>query len=418
LELLQRMKALVIRVLVISLLLFAFLFPFERKIHEIFAGVTIALLFLGLPKVQPKKLLNLGFVSITAYFIISVFSIVYSNNLHESWRSTEKILVLFLFPLVMFLGEPIAKKQFNAILKSFVAGTLLISIIAFTTHLHRYFSDTINQYPYFFDWQLVYHNYVNHLGLHATFYAIFVAFSALITLKFLLESTSVKQKILYWLIFIFLLYNLLVSGARIVYAGFAIALFFQLYQQFKFNKTKLFGTLILLTALGSTVITFSPYLQQRLFTDVLWDLNLHPEQERLNKIEWYGDNRLSRWQCAVELIKEKPLFGYGTGDEKMVLAEKYREKGLNHSASVQFDAHSQYLSAWLRSGIFGFAAIIFMLFYGIKSAFGARNYLFLSFWLLIATAFLTENVLDSNKGVFFVAFFASLFFRLEPSEEA
>jgi O-antigen ligase len=119
--------------------------------------------------------------------------------------------------------------------------------------------------------------------------------------------------------------------------------------------------------------------------------------------------RADRWYCAIELIKEKPLLGYGTGTEKDVLMQKYKKYNLQNAVVNHYDAHNQYLAFAIKGGIFGLIFFIIAIGYAIYLALASRNFLYLSFITLFAIACMTENVLESNKGIFFFAFFNTLF---------
>ena len=71
--------------------------------------------------------------------------------------------------------------------------------------------------------------------------------------------------------------------------------------------------------------------------------------------------RLARWNAICELVKKSPVIGYGTGSEKKLLKEKYFEKGLYISYLNEFNAHSEYLSVLIKTGIIGLALFIYVL---------------------------------------------------------
>jgi len=111
----------------------------------------------------------------------------------------------------------------------------------------------------------------------------------------------------------------------------------------------------------------------------------------------------------MELIKQSPVIGYGSGSEKELLKEKFFEKKLFTSYLHEFNAHSEYLSFLIKTGIIGFALFIYVLYFGFAVALQRQDILFLSFMTLIAIVAISENFLDVNKGIFFYSFFFSLF---------
>ena len=71
--------------------------------------------------------------------------------------------------------------------------------------------------------------------------------------------------------------------------------------------------------------------------------------------------RLNRWSCAVEMFKERPLFGYGPGTYAFQYAPFQHHEDLT-IISTNFgdagNAHSEYLGPLSESGLLGMIAII------------------------------------------------------------
>ncbi len=63
--------------------------------------------------------------------------------------------------------------------------------------------------------------------------------------------------------------------------------------------------------------------------------------------------RFDYWKASVEMIKEKPLFGYGLGTFGIVYP-KYRLQG---AEETQF-AHNSFLQIWIETGFIGFISFI------------------------------------------------------------
>ena len=73
--------------------------------------------------------------------------------------------------------------------------------------------------------------------------------------------------------------------------------------------------------------------------------------------------RLNRWYCALEMFKQKPLFGYGPGTYQFEYAP-FQLKRMRTIISTNFgdvgNAHSEYLGAMAEQGLPG--ALIFIIF--------------------------------------------------------
>jgi putative inorganic carbon (HCO3(-)) transporter len=122
--------------------------------------------------------------------------------------------------------------------------------------------------------------------------------------------------------------------------------------------------------------------------------------------------RLNRWNCAIEMFKERPLVGWGPGTYQFVYAPFQRSKDLTIISTKQGtggNAHSEYLGPLCEQGVFGMGLFIalllavsqlaFRLFYRLKE----RN-----LKLLVASSYLglmtyyihgvLNNYLDLDKA--------------------
>lgn len=121
------------------------------------------------------------------------------------------------------------------------------------------------------------------------------------------------------------------------------------------------------------------------------------------------DPRLARWGVAMELVGKSPIIGYGTGSEIGLLHEQFFQKKLYSSYLNNLNAHNQYLSFLLQSGVLGLLVYLAGLSYGFKIAFRKKDLHFFTFLALMAVVSVSENMLDVDKGIFFYAFFFSFF---------
>jgi hypothetical protein len=123
------------------------------------------------------------------------------------------------------------------------------------------------------------------------------------------------------------------------------------------------------------------------------------------------------WQNTIEIIKENPLFGVGTGDARWESQNQYQKNNTWLEKKWQLTAHNYYLYIAL---IIGIPGLIVFLFCFIKPLFTNRNFKFFPLSLIViiaAIAMLTEDLFTTQAGVSFVAFFYSLFLFSRPKNE-
>ena len=125
--------------------------------------------------------------------------------------------------------------------------------------------------------------------------------------------------------------------------------------------------------------------------------------------DYQSESRLARWNLEWELIQKFPFTGYGTGSEKDVLKEKYFENKFYISYLLELNAHNQYLSFLINTGIAGLLLYLYILYFGFEQAVKKRDFLLLSFMIIITVVSISENILDVNKGIF-LRFFLFVFF--------
>ena len=75
----------------------------------------------------------------------------------------------------------------------------------------------------------------------------------------------------------------------------------------------------------------------------------------------------------------------------------------------EYNAHNQYLQIFLSSGVIGAAIFILSILFSMRYAYRQKIMGYLVFSVLVATCFLTENILSRHDGVLFYAFFNSIF---------
>lgn len=122
--------------------------------------------------------------------------------------------------------------------------------------------------------------------------------------------------------------------------------------------------------------------------------------------------RLNRWNCAIELFKERPLVGWGPGTYQFVYAPFQRSKDRTIISTNQGNggnAHSEYLGPLCEQGVLGtvwvigllytISALAFRLFYSLED--GDIKRLVAASYLGLMTYFIhgvLNNYLDTDKA--------------------
>lgn len=145
-------------------------------------------------------------------------------------------------------------------------------------------------------------------------------------------------------------------------------------------------------------------------------------RKRLNRIffEWSnyragGDpdghsiiQRWEFWKTASYIIRNNVWIGVGTGDVKEAFREAYAENDSPLNDAYRLRAHNQYLTMWLTYGIGGLIVFLLVVFFPVLKG-QRRDSLTVMIVLLVSLSFITEDTLESQAGVMFMAFFYTLF---------
>jgi len=147
---------------------------------------------------------------------------------------------------------------------------------------------------------------------------------------------------------------------------------------------------------------------------IFWEIGL--KTKNANMAGHSVMQRFTLWETAFELILERPLFGFGTGD----IADKFGEKLYKNGFQLEnFNnrPHNQFLSFFITYGFVGALIIIFLIFYPPINLKAFSSYLFLSFFITMLFSMLWEDTLETHVGVNLFMFFYSVYlFGIEHSE--
>ncbi len=311
----------------------------------------------------------------------------------------------FFVPMVLFGSFFFRKKEnIRYFLYLFVLGCFIAIVYTLSIHASYNFGEKEGHWvmwPFFKD---------------HTVYGAIIALALPLAIGLLVSKKhSALNYIHYLFIIIVIIIGLYFSYTRAAWLSIIVALFILLliYYRIKFSYIASFSALFLVTVLLS------------------WD-SIQMEMER-NKYEHtteeFGERiqsaanittdasnleRLNRWECAIEMFKEKPFLGFGPGTYAFEYARFQRPENLT-IISTNFgnmgNAHSEYLSALSENGIFGFISFIGLvsaIFYSAITLFLAwpkedqeTRILILSIILSLSTYFfhaILNNFLDTDKA--------------------
>ena len=334
----------------------------------------------------------------------------YFNSYHKDAAMflLERQLMILVFPIILPLAISFRKDMLEPVLRTMTLASLLALLYLFSTMIYSIVYDLkLPLIKTAFSGAFFNHPFSKPIGMHAGYLSLYVSFSVFYCVQEFQHVKGMFRKSMLVLILLFLFSGLVFLASR----NAIIATFFILVFVFPYFGVKN-KILYILISIGSVVLVYFimknvPYLKERFSIELITDIKPLKDGTFLNFNT--AEPRIERWKVALELIRQSPVVGYGTGDEIEMLKSGYLKKNLFISYIENFNSHNQYLSYLLKHGILGFLLFVGAFVYYLRLGFKHRSFMYVAFLMLLLIGFYTENILDSNKGIVFFAFFNTFF---------
>jgi O-antigen ligase len=333
-------------------------------------------------------------------YLVYLIGLLYTSNSSFGMREIEYKLALLLMPIIIGVTPKMSNKTLNYLLVAFLISNFVTAISCLVINLVE------NQFSYIPTYTEL------SVFVSPNYFIIYIDFCIVVMLnKVAKEKNSKGIALIILLLLFFICFNLLLASKM----GIMIMAIILIYYGFKYLKRySIFlppALIFLGLAFGTIFINTNPKAKSR-FTNLKSALN----SERIDKNTTESSRiRLLVWEQAVNIIKEHPLIGVGTGDSKDSLLEKYKRAGISHALSNRYNAHNQYLEWLITLGVLGFIVLEGYLVYLFWIALKNRNHLLKWFIVIFSLAFLTESVLETQAGlIFFSTFSMLLYYHFQP----
>jgi O-antigen ligase len=385
------------------LLAFMASLPFDFFYSHIILASFCLHTLIQLNKKAIKPIFTVDNLLLQSVFFVTLLSTIYTINRPEAFNQWGKHITILLFPILFCLSPIDLKRYCRQLLLGFsLVCTLVVLYLyadAFRTikHYGLPLRDLISG-------AFTNQNFSDSIGMHATFFSLQLVIALVYLLSELLKKQSATNKVIYSICSVILLAGIIQLSSKSIFV--ALFLIINLAVPYFLLRDKKRVRFIAVTASISVLVIVMLFtvgnFRIRLVNDLKYDL-------ALTSTDKIFDSRLDRWSTATELISKSPIIGYGAGSELGLLHESFFSKKYYNSFLNNLNAHNEYLSMLLKSGIIGLLIYLATLWFGFKQALQRKDLLFFTFMLLIAVVSLSENLLDVDKGIIFYAFFFSFF---------
>lgn len=342
------------------------------------------------------------FWALSSVFWVQLIGLFLSVDLNNGWFQIEKKLSLFIFPLVLATVS-FSKQDFFKILNAFCYGALIAGALCIIRSFALYSSSG--------DPNLFFYKSFSYF-MHPSYFGMYINTACLVLLVKIHDSFSngasnqKKAFSILLLCFAFILIILINSKAAILTLGIVLILYFLKILLFdKKGKAFLFLSISMIIIFLSLVFFFpKPVDRISLAYESLKNKDNITTAEDTNGTRL----RLMIWEEALDLVKEKPILGYGTGSSKSILTEKYKQKGMSFAEKGKYNAHNQFLQSGIENGILGIISLLALILIPAFIAFKYKNFIALGIPILIGINFLFESILGLQSGIIYTGFFLSL----------
>ena len=362
---------------------------------------------------------------ILLYFLMLI-SIFWTIDYNRTIEGLSKELPLIIFPICFIITKKFTEIQKQKILKYYSFGILLFSIYYLVNASFRYL-DSKNIQVFF------YHELVTKLvnAIHVSVY-IAIAF-------FYFFTKNLKKIIDYLALIILFSMVFLLSSTNITAVFIGLIIIYHLFYT-KISKQMRLKNLLIVAALVFS-LTFIGKIKDKLnleYVTLTTDSTVNDVISKgKNKVynvsikqAWTNETfkpndffpgtafRVYQFRIFIEMLQENNIFWKGFGLNAS--DKKIEEKGIYYNVYLGDESknlqgyqtknfHNQYVQNFAELGIFGFLILIAMLFINLKNGIVNKNFVHISFAVLMISLFLTETFLWRQRGVVFFTIMYCIF---------
>lgn len=327
---------------------------------------------------------------------------LYASSYGQAFDELERCVFYLLVPIILLRTDLSRDATLQLIAWALLLGTIACILYLHTENILR-FIESGKQFKGLLSYNFTGKRFVAPLkDMHPVYLG-----SYFVMLLALLWNREFKLKTpLRSVVTILTVLSIVFLNSRIIFICLFIVML--TYGALYYNRVKHYLWIGVVAILVLGVSIKKTYVYNKLVKGSLWELTDNVATEGLDSKK-VGDSRMARWKVAMNLIKQKPIFGYGTGTERKRLTEAYRQRGMEVSYEQQFNSHNQYLGYAIDFGVFGLLFLCVFLFTNMTLAIKHRDAGYFTFITIISVCCLTENYLTRNMGVNFVVIFGLIY---------
>lgn len=333
------------------------------------------------------------------FFCMQLLGLFYTENLEFGLTRVEKYLPFLFLPAVLS-QEKFNKEKFNKLMNIVKYGITIIFLYYLFVHT-IIDGRELNTFVHFT---------LNVKMKISQFYLAFI-----IMIPFLQSMYQVKNnnnKYINFLILLISIFLLVILGNVTTLLFLTLYFFYLLLKKTKITYKK-FATGIFLVVFLGVLMYQIPMVNnkfQLLYKTTDFNLKTIKTKNKFTHTKNTFEHRVLINIYAFQLIKENFPFGVGTGDFFQELVNKYKINNFKVGFEDRLNNHNQYLEEFLKTGIFGGFAFIYLLFILFKSSIKNKDFA-LPVTLFFMLVCMVESLLFRQHGVLIFSFFIPFFIK-------
>ena len=396
--------------------------PLTYFVNSVFLGLMVLTTAVYFKKENFR--INYYLLLPIAFYILMLLSTLWSIDLKSTLPALSKEISLLLIPICFLAFGALSEAQKRTILKYYSYGIFLFCIFYLIKATIRYFFT--KDVGVFF-----YHELVTK-DVNAIHVSVYVAIAF-----FYFFTKPVKKNLDLFIIGVLLLLVFLLSSKNIIVIFIGLMIVYHLFYSKLSKQLRLKNLIVFVLLLCS--LTFIGKIKDRfrqeyetIMTDstvndviskgdgVVYNVSIKQAwtNQKFQQNDYFPGTafRVYQFRIFLEMLHDDPIFftGYGLNASY----PKIKEKGVKYNIFLgngveegyqTKNFHNQYIQNFAELGVFGFLILIIMLFVNLKKGIKNKDFIHISFAVLMISLFLTESFLWRQRGVVFFTMMFCLF---------
>jgi O-antigen ligase len=392
--------------------------PLSYAINSIAMGIfaVTTLFYVKNSNLKIDKVLS----PLIVLYLLMALSLLWSHDLNASIKAISKELPLLIFALSFMTFSSFDESKKQMVLKYYSFGMFFYMVFFLTKAVIR-FIITRDSSVFF------YHDLVTE-DLNAIHVSVYMSVAF-----FYFYSKETRSNFASIITFLLAVFIFLLSSKNIVVVFVLLFVVFEFFYSKKQLKRK--KAVICLFVIASIFLLFSSKIKERflvewksnkientsivkaLKTEEVNNISVYQAwtQDKFRQNDYFAGTAFRVYQIRIfkEMLEEDTIIfnGYGLNASGFRIKEKGREHTV-FSGDATYDGyqnknfHNQYVQIFAETGIFGLLLLFLIVSLNLIKAIKSKDFVHISFAVLMISLFLTESFLSRQRGV---VFFAVLF---------